>query len=58
MPKSATKWLKNVNVLGDVWNPLTGEVKAGAVVEVPADVADDLAQQISNWLIVDAPSED
>jgi hypothetical protein len=55
VPK-ATKHLKNTNPTGDVWNPLVGSVAAGEVIEVAAEIADKLAEQVGNWLIVDKPN--
>ena len=40
---------KNVSPLGDLYTPLTGEVKAGAVIEVSVEVAVKLSTQPGNW---------
>ena len=44
MPK-----FQNVSPLGDLFTPLTGEVKAGEIIEVSADVAVKLSTQPGNW---------
>lgn len=41
--------IKNISPLGDVWNPFTGDVAEGAVIDVPEDVAAMLLEQAENF---------
>ena len=41
--------IKNISPLGDIWNPFTGDVAAGAVIDVPDDVAAALLKQSEDF---------